>query len=207
MNWPLLLGVVAFVVTTGQGSHALADQASAPGTVTCAGVFGRESSHSNLASTFGAANVAIQEVEGAEGIKIWGTVIYPNDPRRRLEVLWIDEEMRRHPGAIWISKESQWRGWRGLRIGMTLEDVEALNGRPFRLRNFQGDYGGTVTDWRGGAMEHIPGGCRVSVRFEPDKNTIPQTYAALEGPQYLSSNPQIRAFRSTALEIYTTYAK
>jgi hypothetical protein len=207
MNWPLLLGMIAFVVTTFHGSHALADQASAPGTVICAGAFARESSHSKVAATFGAAKVAIQEIEGAEGIKILGTVVYPNDPRRRLEILWIDKDMRRRPGAIWISHESQWTGWRGVRIGMTLEDVEALNGKPFRLRNFDQEYGGIVTDWRGGAMEHIPGGCRISVRFEPDKNTGPKTYNALDGQQFLSSNPRIKAFRSTVGEIYTTYAK
>jgi len=207
MNWPLLLGVIAFVVTIDHGSRALADQAPAPGTVTCADAFGRESSHSKIVSTFGAAHVASQEIEGAEGITMLGTVIYPNDPRRRLEVLWIDKDMQRRPGAIWISKESQWTGWRGVRIGMTLEDVEALNGKPFKLRNFDGDYGGTVTDWNGGAMEHIPGGCRVSLRFEPAKDTSPETYDALEAPQVLSSNRKMRATHSTVRQIFTTYAK
>jgi hypothetical protein len=90
---------------------------------------------------------------------------------------------------------------------MTIEDVEALNGRPFKLRNFDQEYGGNVTDWRGGAMEHIPGGCRVSVRFEPDKNIGPKIFNALEGEQLLSSNPKVKAFRSTVRQIYTTYAK
>jgi len=207
MNWPLFLGVIAFVVAIDHGPHALADPASVPGTVTCAGAFGRDSSHSKLAATFGAANVAFQEVDGPEGMKIWGTVIYPSDPRRRLEVLWIDKDMRRRPGAIWISRESQWTGWRGLRIGLTLEDVETLNGKPFKLRNFDGDYGGTVTDWRGGAIEHIPGGCRVSLEFEAAKDTSSEIYAALEAPLVLSSDPKMRATHSTVREIYTTYAK
>jgi hypothetical protein len=207
MNWSLLLGVFAFVVAVEHGSPALADPASTPGTVTCAGVFGRESSYSDMVSLFGAANVVLEGIEGTEGIEIPGTVIYPNDPLRRLEVLWIDAEMHRHPGAIWISNESHWKGWRGVRIGMTLEDVETLNGKPFKLRTFVGDCGGEVTDWRGGAMAHIPGGCRVSLRFEPAKDTSPDTYAALEAPQVLSSNPKMKATHSTVRQIYTTYAK
>jgi len=90
---------------------------------------------------------------------------------------------------------------------LTLEDVETLNGKPFKLRNFDGDYGGTVTDWRGGAMEHIPGGCRVSLEFEAAKDTSSETYAALEAPLVLSSDPKMRATHSTVREIYTTYAK
>ena len=90
---------------------------------------------------------------------------------------------------------------------MTLEDVERLNGKPFKLRNVDQEYGGIVTDWRDGAMEHIPGGCRVCVRLEPSKNTSPQTYGALEGDQFLSSDPRVGAFHATVREIYTTYAK
>jgi len=89
---------------------------------------------------------------------------------------------------------------------LTLEDVETLNGKPFKLRNFDGDYGGTVTDWRGGAMEHIPGGCRVSLRFEAAKDTSSKIYAALDEP-VLSSNPKMRATHATVRQVFTTYAK
>jgi hypothetical protein len=196
--------VTLFLITV--PLSASADQTPSPGTVRCTGSFGREASRSDLVRTFGAANVVDQEIEGHGGEAWLGTVVYPDDPERRLEILWGDEKNQRLPGAIWITKESEWRGWRDVHIGMPLETVESLNGNPFKLRDFHTDYAGTVTDWRGGAMERIPGGCRVLLRFEPDDSGPPGDYEGLVG-ELLSSNPKVHALRLTVSEIYTIYPK
>ena len=48
---------------------------------------------------------------------------------------------------------------------MTLGEIEALNGRPFRLYGFGFDYGGTTLDWNGGALATQAGGCTLTLRF------------------------------------------
>ncbi len=68
-----------------------ADQVPTPGTVACADPFGRESTRLDLVRAFGAANVVDQEIQGHGGAGWLGTVIYPNDPQRRLDILWGDE--------------------------------------------------------------------------------------------------------------------
>jgi hypothetical protein len=196
--------IIAAIVTT-FSLHVSADQVLAPGTVACADPFGRDT-RSDLVRTFGAANVVDQEIEGHGGAGWLGTVIYPNDPRRRLEILWGDEVNRRLLAAIWIRGESEWTGWRKVHIGMTLEEVEGLNGKPFKLKDFDTDDAGRVTAWQGGAMERIPGECRFLVRFEPDDDAPSDAFAELTG-ELVSSDPKVRSLRLTVSEIYTFYPK
>jgi hypothetical protein len=185
--------------------YVSADQVPPPGTVACTDPFGRESTRLDLVRAFGAANVVDEQIDGPGGVA-WRTVIYPNDPRRRLEILWGDEENRRLLAAIWIRGESQWTGWRKVHIGMTLEEIEGLNGRPFRLIDFNNDGAGTVTSWQGGAMERIPGGCHFFVRFVPDDDVPSEAFDALVG-EFVSSDSKVRSLRLTVGEIYTTYPK
>jgi hypothetical protein len=183
--------------------HAFADQVPAPGTVACADPFGHESTGPDLVRAFGADNVVDQDIE-VESAAQQGTVIYPNDPRRRLEIFWADKVNRRLLVAIQISGESQWTGWRKVHTGMPLEEVEFLNGKPFKLRGFNTVARGMVTTWQGGAMERIPGGCRLTVRFKPDDNTPSNAFAELVG-DLVSSDPKVRSLRLTVSVIYTYY--
>lgn len=44
----------------------------------------------------------------------------------------------------------------GIRLGMRLTDLERINGGPFTVMGFDWDYGGTVTNWRGGKLARKP---------------------------------------------------
>ncbi|MBS0386181.1 MAG: hypothetical protein JSS00_12620, partial [Proteobacteria bacterium] len=48
----------------------------------------------------------------------------------------------------------------------SMADVERANGGAFVLYGFEWDYGGTVTDWRGGAFAPQDN-CHVRVGFQP----------------------------------------
>ena len=122
---------------------ALADHVAAPGPVTCEGPFARNSGHGKVIGAFGKENVRFELVGGPEGEDLWATVIYANDPQRRLEILWKDSTELRNLEAVRISEEkTRWSGDHGVRIGMTLNQIEALNGKPFKIRDFQRDNGG-----------------------------------------------------------------
>lgn len=132
----------------------------------CAGPLGRDTSHAKVAAAYGKDNVVFRQVDGAEGEKIGATVVFPKTAAKRMELFWADDKkrsglasLRLGPGSIWIAPN-------GLRIGAPLAEVEKLNGRPFELSGFDWDYGGMVTDWKGGALAGpATGGCTVSVGF------------------------------------------
>ena len=133
--------------------------------VACTGPFATGVTHARLVKAFGKRNVAIEQVGTGEGETVTASVVFPRDKARRIEVLWIDEKRRRNPSEIRTGVESTWRTAQGIRRGMSLREVEALNARPFELWAFGFDYGGTSLDWNGGTLATQPGGCALTLRF------------------------------------------
>src|SRR5689334_10319208 len=66
----------------------------------CSGPFARDADRAALVARFGADNVRDEDVGGAEGDTVSATVLYPDDPKRRLEVTWWDEAGHRRPATI-----------------------------------------------------------------------------------------------------------
>jgi hypothetical protein len=133
--------------------------------VACTGPFTKGATHASLVKAFGKRNVAVQSVGIGEGETVTASVIFPRDAARRIEVLWIDEKRRRNPSEIRTGVDATWRTAQGIRRGMSLSEIEALNGRPFELWGFGFDYGGTTLDWKGGALATQAGGCTLTLRF------------------------------------------
>jgi hypothetical protein len=142
--------------------------------VACSGSFAKDSSHEKLATAFAAKNVAWDDVDGPGGSKLKASVLFPNDPKRRLEVVWTKPDARTDIQVIAINGQSTWTAPKGLKLGMTLAAVEKLNGKPFRLTGFEKDTGGMVQSWDAGALAELPGGCKVALRFEPDPKVSPE---------------------------------
>lgn len=133
--------------------------------IACTGPFAKSATHASLVKAFGPRHVAIAQVGIGEGETVTASIVFPREKSRRIEVLWIDENRRRNPSEIRTGVASTWRTAQGLRRGMTLSEVEALNGRPFKLYGFGFDYGGTTLDWNGGALAAPAGGCTPVLRF------------------------------------------
>lgn len=123
-------------------------------------------SEAALIATYGAENIVEQTLPGAEGESYTASVLFPDNPERRLEIVWADETRRTQPASISVTGEnSVWTGPNGLSIGDELARVEEVNGRPFKLWGFGWDYGGWVSDWDGGAF--APNlGCMTRARFQ-----------------------------------------
>jgi len=128
------------------GTAALAAEPTM--TFKCEGPFGRDAAHAKLASKYGAANI-VTEYDGEADAEV--TVLFPNDPERRLKIQRKDQKARRNPGHITIAGRSSW-SVAGVAIGTSLIELERLNGGPFKLNYFEGDYGGAITDWLGGTL-------------------------------------------------------
>jgi hypothetical protein len=173
--------------------------------VTCRGPFGADSGHVRLTQVFGLPNVVVAEVDGPGGSKLPASVLFPKDPKRRLEVLWKNNSTRVGLQVVAINGQSAWTAPRGLKVGMPIAAVEKINGKAFKITGF-GAEGSSTADWQGGALLNLPGGCKVAARFIMDGRAPADARQRMSASQELdSSDPGVRAVRPTVAEILIGY--
>jgi hypothetical protein len=135
---------------------------------------GRDAVHAadteaTLRARYGARHVARARISLGEGETAPGTVLFGDDPARRLTVRWEDTVRRARPVEARVDGfPTRWAVAPGVSLGTRLSALERLNGRPFRLFGFAWDYGGTVAGWEGGRLDTVWPGRRVRLRLEPD---------------------------------------
>ena len=105
--------------------------------VACSGALAKDSSHLELTTAFNSKNVTFADMEAADGTKVPASILFPKDPKRRLEVWWSDRTHRSDIHLIVIGGQSTWTAPDGLRLGQTLEQVEKINQKPFKLPHFK----------------------------------------------------------------------
>ncbi len=139
-----------------------------------------------------------ETLAGAEGAEYPGLVLWPDNPARRIEVVFSDEGQRT-VSSVAVTGASRWRVV-GLAIGDPLARANEANGKPFKLWGFSWDYGGYVSDLGGGQLASLPGGCRVIVRLAPrDGAELPD---ALVGDKEVpSDDPRLEAAGVTIEEL------
>lgn len=181
--------------------------AAAPATtVACSGVFAKDSTHLKLAGKYDSRNIVYTDVDGPDGSKMKASVLYPNDPKRRLEVLWNNDAARSDTSVIAINGHSQWSAPKGLKLGMTLAALEKINGRPFKLSGFGPDGTASIAGWEGGALASLPGGCKVGGRLTIDTKAPADARSAVEGDKELMSNDaSLKAVKPTVGELLIGY--
>jgi hypothetical protein len=163
----------------------------------------RQVSPALLARTFRRGELRESAVDVGEGETRPGTLVFPDDPRRRLSVVWAK---RTRPGqATWlmVSGESQWRGYRDIGIGTDLRTLERLNERPFVLAGFAWDYGGTIVDWQGGRLGAVATErCRLIVRLAPPPNANRDLVEQVVGDRdFPSDHPAMRGLNPAAYQV------
>lgn len=174
--------------------------------IACSGVFAKDSTHLKLAVKYNSRNIAFGDVDGPDGSKIKASILFPNDPRRRLEVLWNNEASRSDTSIIAINGKSQWVAPKGLKLGLPLAAVEKMNGKPFKVSAFGADGSASVLGWEGGALSSMPGGCKVGLRFAADGKAPPDARNAVTGDrQLLSNDASLRAVKPSVAEILIGY--
>ena len=104
--------------------------------VTCGGAFAKDSSHLKLATAYKPENIVFTEVDASEGKSLMATMLFPKDPKRRLEVWWDNETSRSGTYLIVINGQSTWSAPKGLKLGLQVAQLERLNGKPFKLKGF-----------------------------------------------------------------------
>jgi hypothetical protein len=174
--------------------------------VACSGAFAKNSGHLRLAQAYGVHNVDFTEVSGDDGSTLMASVLFPNDPKRRLEVLWDDDVQRAGTRMVVIDGQSTWTAQKGVHLGLPLAALEKLNGKPFKLMGFEKGGMAIVSDWNGGTLATLTDGCKVGVQFKPDpKAPAGALSAAGSEKEFDSTDPTIRAAKPTIGEIIVAY--
>jgi hypothetical protein len=162
----------------------------------CGAPFTPDATPATLAAAFGRDNVVPETIDGPEGEQLNVTAIFPNDPERRIEVTFANEEERTGLTSVTVRDHaSKWKARGGYTFGDGIEAVEAANGGPFAISGFAWDYGGYVSDWKDGLLGG-KGVCRTTVRFVPAGAGIPDSIVG-DGISLLSSDPAVRAVAPT----------
>jgi hypothetical protein len=174
--------------------------------VACTGNFAKDSGHLKLAQVYGSQNITFADVEGDDGSTLKASVLFPKDPKRRLEVLWDDDTSRAGTRIIVIEGQSTWTAPKGLHLGLPLAALEKLNGKPFKLQGFGKDGMAPISDWNGGSFNTWPSDCKLGLRLKADPKSSADARAAVPAEkEFLSSDAAIRAVKPVVGEILLAY--
>lgn len=134
----------------------------------------------DLPRIFGAANVRIGKVPGAEGDEAAGAFIFQGKPDE-LKVYFTEDE-KRIAFVITEQKGSTWHTANGLRLGAKMVEIEKLNGGPFVINGFEWDLGGMLIENPKGKL---PKG--VTLAFNPTREVPERERGQITGDKPISS--------------------
>ncbi len=137
--------------------------------ITCSWPVGPSDSAKDVLRRFG-RQARMADIGVGEGETERGVVLFPNDPRRRIEVLCYGPTRHAPQSVKFVSERAPWTV-AGIRLGDSLESVSRRNGRAMNMQMFGADYGGTVHSFNGGKLEKVMGACEPSIVFSPTAGT------------------------------------
>ena len=147
---------------------------------------------------YGKKNFKIMDLPGPEGSTFPGAKLFEGS-ERELEIVWDPEnETKKVVFDIRVIGKA-WTFENGLKSGMSIEEVEKINGKPFKVAGFSWDYGG-YANFEGGKLA-----AKVSVRFNPSSEEIPDY---LQGDKQISSaDKKLRAVKPLVEEGITVFMR
>jgi hypothetical protein len=152
--------------------------------ITCNWPVGPFDSARDVLRRFG-RQARMADIGTGEGEIERGVVLFPGDPRRRIEVLFWGADRFAPQSVRFVGEGAPWTVV-GIRLGDPLESVSRRNGRAMHMQMFGADYGGTVQSFDGGKLETSMGDCEPEIVFSP---TAGSTYPdSLSGDGVIESD-------------------
>ena len=169
-------------------------------------VIAAQSSETELRERFGKPAISSTRIELGEGETTPGTVLFPDDSTRRLEIVWQDTVARRGPSRIILrGDQSRWQVGPGISLNTSLADLERLNGKPFTLAGFGWDYAGVITDWNGGALDSLLAGIKLYLDPGPAQYESAPYSQVLGDRDYSSSLPAMQQLSPKVRTIFVDF--
>ena len=120
-------------------------------------------------------------------------MLYANDPKQRLEVWWSNPAARTGTYLIVIGDKSTWTAPGGMKLGLTLAQLEKLNHKPFKLKGFDKNGVATVSDWDDGTLANLPSDCKSGLSLTADPKAAPDAISAITADQGIQFRRSRRA--------------
>ena len=145
----------------------------------------------DIGRAYGKQNLTAHKIPGAEGEPMDVAKLFAGTDRE-LVLTW-DPNNDKKQVVFDISVVGKaWKFDNGLKAGMTVEEVEKINGKPFKIAGFGWDYGGYAS-FEGGKLEG-----KVSIRFNLAAQSVPDYLAGEKqlsstDKQLLAAKPRVEA--------------
>ncbi len=182
----------------------------------------KQASEADLIKIFGRGNVRQHDVYIGEGTTVSGTIVFPDQPNKKIEILWKDKQERKFPASVFIAgAKSLWKTDKGITLGTSLLEIEQLNGKPFHLAGFGWDYSGTILDCNQGELKELGyyypenrarglQGRKIIVRLghdlRPGKEISNEEYRAVSGDRdFLSSHPVMQKLNPKVYQLIVEF--
>lgn len=128
---------------------------------------------------------------------------FEKEADKHLSLAWEDAAMTKVVGVnIMGTNSSKWHLESGAKIGMSIKEIEQLNGGPFELYDFYGAEGsGVVSNWKGGKLNDD----YYSLSFSLGDENPPEDIAL--GEAIMSDHPSLGKVNATVSAIYVSFAE
>jgi hypothetical protein len=101
---------------------------------------GPDATHERLLVSLGREFVGAQRLVDEDGDSVPGSVLFPDDSTRRLEILWRDTSGMAHPAVLRVrGTESRWRLFPGIALGESKLELERRAREAMSSVRFDGD--------------------------------------------------------------------
>ena len=147
-----------------------------------------------MKKTFGADHVKREKMYVGDGQEWNGIAVFPDQPEKRVEVFWFEEDPSRVQMIQISGEKSQWKTTQGVTLGTTLQELQKLNGKPFKILGLGWDFGGGVTDWNGGALQGLTLRCddtAVQLSDKENESIMGDQEVLSDLPAMQKANPKV----------------
>lgn len=138
------------------------DEAQLQGKEACLEDILEFTSEADLIKEYGKESVTYDTIWGYEGYFTMGTYLTV-DTLAHIEIVWTDSASRKGLISATLVSDAdyyattiapgKWKSCTGVYVGMSTDDLQKLNGRPFKFSGFGWDYGGGVMGWESGTLD------------------------------------------------------
>lgn len=162
------------------------------------GMITAEDNEASIIEKIGAENIQRSQLNIGEGEQVMGNIIYPGS-NNELFVYWENEDFTTLNQIVIRNPEGDWATPEGIKIGMSIEKINAINDQTFQLMGFEWDYSGRVINWQGGKLDD-----RLKLSFEHHGDI--SVYPFLQGDKIIySNNSSLIKVKPTVVEIEVSF--
>lgn len=189
------------VATFGLGTAHAADAPKVGGELTCSGPVSSKDTGESLYERFG-EQARLSEFDDENNNSSIEVALFSSEAQ--LDVKLEDNDFVKNVAAVEVSSSVPAWSVNGVKIGMSLEDVAAINGGQFKLKMTDDDIEGNGV-FSGGRLEKLDGGCRLNVTFTGSYDLKIQQL--LSGKEISSDSPDLVKQRPTVSQLSLSWSR